>query len=100
MELKYFAIKEEVQKQRVSIEHINTELMVSDPLTKSLPPKTFKAHANRMGLDCNPRCLLCFGLHWFVYVIRHFEISLIKFLIFPVFHFVRKTFCTYIYEIG
>ncbi|XP_059591485.1 secreted RxLR effector protein 161-like [Vitis vinifera] len=54
MELKYFAVKEEVQKQRVSIEHINTELMVADPLTKGLPPKTFKEHVKRMGLDCNP----------------------------------------------
>ena len=34
MELKYFAVKEEVQKQRVSIEHISTLLMVADPLTK------------------------------------------------------------------
>ena len=59
MELKYFAVKEEVQKQRVSIEHINTELMVADPLTKGLPPKTFKEHVKRMGLDCNPWCLLC-----------------------------------------
>ncbi|RVW31096.1 Retrovirus-related Pol polyprotein from transposon TNT 1-94 [Vitis vinifera] len=54
MELKYFAVKEEVQKQQVSIEHINTELMVADPLTKGLPPKTFTEHVKRMGLDCNP----------------------------------------------
>ena len=51
MELKYFAIKEEVQKQRVSIEHISTLLMVANPLTKGLPPKTFKEHANRMGIE-------------------------------------------------
>jgi len=37
MELKYFAIKEEVQKHRVSIEHISTDLMIADPLTKGLP---------------------------------------------------------------
>ena len=54
MELKYFAIKKEVQKQRVSIEHINTELMVVDPLTKGLSLKTFKEHVKNMGLDCNP----------------------------------------------
>ena len=53
MKLKYFAVKEEVHKQRVSIEHINTELMVADPLTKELPPKTFKEHVKRIGLDCN-----------------------------------------------
>ena len=54
MDLKYFSVKKEVQKQRVSIEHINIELMVADPLTKGLPPKTFKEHVKRMGLDCNP----------------------------------------------
>ena len=54
MKLKYFAVKEEVQKQRVSIEHISTELMIADPLTKGLPPKTFNDHVNRMSLDRNP----------------------------------------------
>ena len=53
---KYFVDEEEVQKQRVSIEHINTELMIADSLTKGLPPKTFKEHVNRMGLDCNQLC--------------------------------------------
>ena len=53
MELKYFSVKEEVQKQRVSIEHISTLLMVVDPLTKGLPPKTFKEHVNRMGIECS-----------------------------------------------
>ena len=41
MEIKYFAVKEEVQKQRVSIEHISTKLMVVDPLTKGLLPNIF-----------------------------------------------------------
>ena len=50
MELKYFVMKEEVQKQRVSIEHISTELMVADPLTKGLPPKTFTGHLESMGI--------------------------------------------------
>ena len=56
MEIKYFVVKEKVQKQRVSIEHINTELMIADPLTKGLPPKRFKEHVNIMGLDCNQLC--------------------------------------------
>ena len=55
MELKYFAVKEEVQKQRVSIEHISTKLMVADPLTKGLSPKTFNEHVERMGITDN-RC--------------------------------------------
>ena len=50
MELKYFSIKEEVQKHKVSIEHISTKLMIADPLTKGLPPKTFIEHVERMGL--------------------------------------------------
>ena len=53
MELKYFAVKEEVQKQRVSIEQISTNLMIADPLTKGLPPKTFIGHVERMGLMSN-----------------------------------------------
>ena len=36
MELKYLSVKEEVQKQTMSIEHIVTSLMVVDPLTKGL----------------------------------------------------------------
>ena len=51
MELKYFVVKEEVQKQRVSIEYIRTDLMITDPLTKDLQPKTFKKHVHRMGLS-------------------------------------------------
>ena len=51
MKLKYFTVKEEVQKQRVLLENIRTDLMIADPLTKGLQPKTFKEHVQRMGLD-------------------------------------------------
>lgn len=57
VKLKYFVVKEEVHKQRVFIEHITIALIIADPLTKGLPPKTFKKHINRMGLDCKPLCL-------------------------------------------
>ncbi|KAL0740878.1 hypothetical protein Bca4012_082391 [Brassica carinata] len=50
MELKYLSVKEEVQKQRVSFEHIRTDMMVADPLTKGLPPKAFNGHVERMGI--------------------------------------------------
>ena len=50
MELKYFAVKEEVQKHRVSIEHISTNFMIVDPLIKELPPKTFDEHVERMSI--------------------------------------------------
>ena len=50
MKIKYFVVKEEVQKQRVSIEHISTNLMIADPLTKGLSPKAFNEHVERMGI--------------------------------------------------
>ena len=50
MELKYLSVKEEVQKRRVSFEHIRTDMMVADPLTKGLPPKAFNGHVERMGI--------------------------------------------------
>jgi len=49
MELKYFIFKEEVHKHRMLIEHINTDLMIVDPLTKGLPPKTFIGHVENMS---------------------------------------------------
>jgi len=50
MELKYFVVKEEVQKQRVSIEHISTNYMIVDPLIKGLSPKTFIEHVESMSI--------------------------------------------------
>ena len=53
IEMKYLSVKEEVQKQRVSIEHISTSVNIADPLTKGLPPKTFMKHTENMGLECS-----------------------------------------------
>jgi len=50
LELKYFVIKEKVQKYRVSIKHISTDLMIADHLTKGLQPKTFIGHVENMGI--------------------------------------------------
>ena len=56
MKLKYFSIKtsiqikEEVQKHRMSIEHISTNVMIDDPLTKGLLPKTFIGHVENVGI--------------------------------------------------
>ena len=52
MALKYFIVKEEVQKHRVCIEHIRTDLMIADPLNKRLQPKTFTEHVLRIGFGC------------------------------------------------
>ena len=50
MELKYFFVKKEVHKQRVSIEHINTNLVIVYPLTKGLLPKTFIKYVENMNI--------------------------------------------------
>jgi len=47
MKLKY---SKEVHKQRVSIEHISTNLMIVDLLTTRLSPKTFIKHVDNMGI--------------------------------------------------
>jgi len=56
MELKYFAVKEEVQKRRLSIGHINTDLMIVDHLTKGLPPKLYVGHVKNMGIMSTSEC--------------------------------------------
>ena len=56
MKLKYFVVKEEVQKHRVSIEHISTNLMIVDPLTKGLSPKVFTGHVVNMGIMSASEC--------------------------------------------
>ena len=55
-ELKYFVVKEKVQKRRVSIEHISTDLMIVDPLTKRLPPKLYVGHVKNMGIMSTNEC--------------------------------------------
>ncbi|XP_074301477.1 secreted RxLR effector protein 161-like [Silene latifolia] len=50
MELNFLSVKEEVQKQRVSFEHIRRDKMVAYPLTKGLPPKAFIGYVERMSV--------------------------------------------------
>ena len=50
IDIKYLAIKERVKENKVVIEHVSTELMIADPLTKGMPPKQFKDHVINMGL--------------------------------------------------
>ena len=50
IDIKYLAIRERVREMKVVIEHISTELMIADPLTKGIPPKYFKDHVVQMGL--------------------------------------------------
>jgi len=48
--IKYLVIRERVKDKKVIIEHISTELMTVDPLTKGMPPFKFKDHVERMEL--------------------------------------------------
>ena len=50
IDIKYLAIRECVKEKKVVFEHISTELMISDRLTKGMPPKNFKDHVVRMIL--------------------------------------------------
>ena len=48
--IKYLAIREHVKERKVIIEHISTELMIVDPLTKGMSLMKFKDHVERMGI--------------------------------------------------
>ncbi|XP_027171647.1 uncharacterized protein LOC113771242 [Coffea eugenioides] len=50
IDIKFLAVKERVQNGQLSIEHIGTNSMVADPLTKGLPPKLFHEHTTHMGV--------------------------------------------------
>jgi len=51
IDIKYLAIKECVKEKKVVFQHINTELMIVDPLTKDMSSKNLKDHVVRMRLD-------------------------------------------------
>jgi hypothetical protein len=50
IDIKYLSIRECVKEKKVVIEHVSTELMITDPLTKGMPPFKFKEHVMNMGL--------------------------------------------------
>lgn len=50
IEIKYSTAKEEVHKQRVSIKHSSTSLMIVDPSMIGLSLKTFNKCVERMGI--------------------------------------------------
>ena len=51
IDIKYLAIREHVKSNKVAIEHINTGLMIVDPLMKGLSPKAYKEQVEHMGLN-------------------------------------------------
>jgi hypothetical protein len=48
--VKYYVVKDKIQDQTISLEHIRTKDMLADPLTKGLPPNVLKEHLAGMGL--------------------------------------------------
>jgi len=50
IDIKFYVVKEQVQDQTICLEHIRTNKMLADPLTKGLPPNVFREHLAGMGL--------------------------------------------------
>jgi hypothetical protein len=50
IEIKYYVMKDKIQDHTISLEHVRTNGMLADPLTKVLPPNMFKEHLADMGL--------------------------------------------------
>jgi hypothetical protein len=48
--ISFYVVKEKIQDQTISLEHINTKKMIADPLMKDLPPSVFREHLAGMGL--------------------------------------------------
>jgi hypothetical protein len=48
--IRFYVMKEKIQDQTISLEHINTKKMIADPLTKGLPPSVFREHLADMGI--------------------------------------------------
>jgi len=50
IDIKYYVVKDKIHDHVISLEHIRTEKMPVDPLTKGLPPNVFREHVAGMGL--------------------------------------------------
>jgi hypothetical protein len=46
----FYIVKEKIQDQTISLEHISTKKMIADPLMKGLPSNVFREHLAGMGL--------------------------------------------------
>ena len=50
IDIKFYVVKKQVQDQTICLEHIRTNKMLADPLTKGLPPYVFREHLAGMRL--------------------------------------------------
>jgi SPX domain protein involved in polyphosphate accumulation len=48
--IRFYVVKEKIQDQTISLEHISTKKMIADPLTNGLPPSVFREHLAGMDL--------------------------------------------------
>jgi hypothetical protein len=48
--IRFYVVKEKIQDQTISLEHISTKKMIADLLTKGLPSSVFREHLAGMGL--------------------------------------------------
>ena len=50
IDIKFLVVKERVQSDQMSTEHISTNSIIVDPLTKGLSPKVFHEHIVHMAV--------------------------------------------------
>ncbi|KAJ9547196.1 hypothetical protein OSB04_019739 [Centaurea solstitialis] len=50
IDIKFLVVKERVQNGQIVIEHMGTNSMLADPLSKALVPKVFHEHTKNMGV--------------------------------------------------
>jgi hypothetical protein len=48
--IRFYVVKEKIQDQTISLEHISTKKIIVDPLAKGLPPSVLREHLVGMGL--------------------------------------------------
>jgi hypothetical protein len=48
--IRFYVVKEKIQDQTISLEHISTKKMIVDPFTNDLPPSVFREHLASMDL--------------------------------------------------
>ena len=53
IDIKYYVVKDNVRDHIISLEHIRTEKMLADPLTKGLPPSVFREYLASIGFREN-----------------------------------------------
>ena len=50
IDIKFLVVTEKIQNGQLSLEHIETNSIITDPLTKGIPPNVFHEHVAHMGV--------------------------------------------------